>query len=75
MKSAVFQRKMQFNRDSKKTFRHRDTEVTEKFKKQSGVLCALGASSERNERAVKRVINPDNSYWSEVENQIKEKCF
>jgi hypothetical protein len=44
-------------------------------KKQSGVLCALGASSERNERVVKRVINPDNSYWSEVENQIKEKCF
>jgi len=71
MKSAVFQRKMQFNRDSKKTFRHRDTEVTEKIKKQSGVLCALCVSSERNERVVKRIINPDNSCGSEVDNQIK----
>jgi hypothetical protein len=38
---------------SKKTFHHRDTEDTEKFKKQSGVLCALGDSSERSERVVK----------------------
>ena len=54
---------------SKKTFRHRDTEGTEKLKKQSGVLCALCVSSERNERVAKRIINPDNSYWSEVDNQ------
>jgi len=32
---------------SKKTFRHRDTEHTEKFKKQSAVLCALCVSSEK----------------------------
>jgi hypothetical protein len=62
---------MQFNRDSKKTFRHRDTEVTEKFKKQSGVLCALCVSSERNERVVKGIINPDNNDWSEVDNRKK----
>ena len=46
---------------SKKTIHHRDTEDTEKFKKQSGLLCALCASSERNERVVKRIINSDNS--------------
>ena len=55
---------------SKKTFRHRDTEDTEKFKKQSGTLCALCVSNERNERVVKRIIKPDNNYWSEVDNQI-----
>ena len=54
---------------SKKTFSHRATEVTEKFKKQPGVLCALCVSSESNERVAKRIINPDNSYWSEVDNQ------
>ena len=53
-----------------KTFHHRDTEDTEKFKKQSGVLCV---SSEKNERVVKRIINPDNSDWSEVDNQIIKK--
>jgi len=53
---------------SKKTFHHRDTE---QFKKRSGLLCALCVSSERNERVVKRIINPDNSYWSEVDNQIR----
>ena len=56
-----------------KTFHHRDTEGTEKFKKQSGVLCALCVSSERNERVVKRIINPDNNYWSEVDNQFQLK--
>ena len=57
---------------SKKTFHHRDTEGTEKFKK-TGLLCALCVSSERNERVVKRIINPDNSYWNEVDNQISLK--
>ena len=38
---------------AKKTFHHRDTEDTETFKKQSGVLCA---SSERNERVVELLI-------------------
>jgi hypothetical protein len=71
MKSNVFQRKMQFKQDSKRTFHHRDTEDTEKFKKQPGVLCALCVSSEKNERVVKRFINPDNSCWVEVDNQIK----
>ena len=47
---------------SKRTFHHRDTEETETFKKQSGVLCV---SSERNQRVVKRIINPGNSYWSQ----------
>ena len=46
------------------------TEDTEKLKKQTGLLCALCVSSERNERVVKRIINPDNSYWSEVDNWI-----
>jgi hypothetical protein len=55
---------------SKKTFHHKDTEDTEKFKKQSDVLCALCVSSERNERMVKRIINPDNNDWSEVDHQI-----
>jgi hypothetical protein len=41
---------------SKKTFHHKDTEDTEKFKKQSDVLCALCVSSERNERVVKRLL-------------------
>jgi len=54
---------------SKKTFDRRDTEDKETFKEPSGVLCALCVSSERNERVVKRIINPDNSYWSEVDNQ------
>ena len=55
---------------AKKTFHHRDTEDTEKFKKQSGTLCVLCVSSERNERVAKRIINPDNRCWSEVDNQI-----
>ena len=55
--------------NGKKTFHLRDTEDTEKFKKQSDVLCALCVSSERNERVVKRIINPDNNDWSEVDNQ------
>jgi hypothetical protein len=53
-----------------KNIHHRDTEGTEKFIKQSGVLCALCVSSERNEQVVKRIINPDNSDWSEKDNQI-----
>jgi len=51
---------------SKRTFHHRDTET---FKNQSNVLCALCVSSESNERVVKRIIDPDNSYWSEVDKQ------
>ena len=54
---------------SKKTFHHRVTEDKEKSKRQSGVLCALCVSSERNERVVKRIVNPDNNDLSEVDNQ------
>ena len=47
-----------------------ETQRTQRNSKKSGTLCALCVSSERNERVVKRIINPDNSYWSEVDNQI-----
>jgi hypothetical protein len=42
---------------------------TEQFKKQSGILCALCGSSERNERVVKKIIKAANNYLSEVDNQ------
>ena len=60
---------------SLKNFRDRGTEDTEKFKKQSGILCALCVSSERSERVVKRIINPSKSYWSEVDKQIKDPKY